>query len=125
MTQEEIEERLTMSEKLRMIAPFILLGSTLVFWALPIAIGMINSTSKTTRLNLTMKKQISFDDRIERLKKDLQRTADIHGKFLDDLRPKQPHRWTCDEMGEPGGNAIEVKARVRYMGRVAPLPFEE
>ena len=125
MTQKEIEERLTMGEKIRVIAPFILLGNTLVFWALPIVTGMIRSISKPIQLNLTMKKQISFDDRIERLKKDLQRTADIHGKFLDDLRPNQPHHWTCAEMGEAGGDAIEVRARVRYMGRLAPLPFEE
>ena len=41
-----------------------------------------------------MKKQISFDDRIERVKKDLQRTATRHANLLEHLRPKTVEAWT-------------------------------
>ena len=66
-----------------------------------------------------------FDARIDRLKNRLEQTANRHGKLIDHLRPEFPRRWTCAEMGEPGGDSIEVKARVRFMGRSKPLPFEE
>ena len=100
--QEEIEERLTMREKVRMIAPFILLGNTLVFWALPIVTGMISSISKPIQLNLTMKKQVDFDTRINELKKDLQKTANRHARLLEHLRPDFPEAWTEAETEDKG-----------------------
>ena len=66
-----------------------------------------------------------FDRRVTALKTRLQQTAIRHANLLDHLRPDFPWRWTYAKMGEPGGDAIEVKARVRFMGRSLPLPFEE
>ena len=42
-------------------------------------------------------KQISFDDRIERVKKDLQRTATRHANLLEHLRPEKIEAWTDAE----------------------------
>jgi len=49
---DPIEESLTMGERIATILPFVLLGSVIVFWAIPSAIGMISGNPKTTRLNL-------------------------------------------------------------------------
>ena len=49
---EDIEEPMTMGERFGAILPHLLLGSVLVFWAIPSAIGMISGTSKTTQLNM-------------------------------------------------------------------------
>ena len=65
-----------------------------------------------------------FDRRIAALKTRLEQTAIRHANLLDHLRPDFPRRWTYAEMGELG-DGIEVKARVRFMGRSAPLPFYE
>lgn len=66
-----------------------------------------------------------LNDRINRIHKRLRTSAIRHANLLDHLRPEIPQRWTYAEMGEPGGDAIEVKARVRFMGRSLPLPFYE
>ena len=66
-----------------------------------------------------------LNDRINRIHKRLEQTAIRHATLLDHLRTEFPRRWTYAEMGEPGGDAIEVNARVRFMGRSAPLPFYE
>jgi len=66
-----------------------------------------------------------FDRRLAALKTRLEQTAIRHANLLDHLRPEFPRRWTYAEMGEPGGASIEVKARIRFMGRSLPLPFEE
>jgi len=65
-----------------------------------------------------------FDRRLAALKTRLEQTAIRHANLLDHLRPEFPRRWTYAEMGEPG-DGIEVKARIRFMGRSLPLPFEE
>ena len=54
-----------------------------------------------------MHKQTNFDQRIHQLKANLQRTADAHGKLLDDLRPKKNHQWTDEEMMEPCDDATK------------------
>ena len=38
-----------------------------------------------------------FDDRIDRLKKRLEQTANRHANLLDHLRPDFPRRWTESE----------------------------
>ena len=54
-----------------------------------------------------MKKQITFDQRINQLKMNLQATADAHGELLEDLRPKEPHRWADEDMMEPCEDATK------------------
>ena len=49
---EDIEEPMTMGERFGAILPHLLLGSGLVFWAIPSAIGMISGIAKTTQLNM-------------------------------------------------------------------------
>ena len=66
-----------------------------------------------------------LDLRISALKKRLEQTAIRDANLRHHLLQGEIRQWTCAEMGEPGGDAIEVKARVRDMGRIAPLPFEE
>ena len=64
-----------------------------------------------------MNKQISFDDRIDRLKKDLQRTADRHANLLGHLRPNVPQAWTDEELESPGDHAIADADRALFVER--------
>lgn len=67
-----------------------------------------------------MQKQISFDDRIDRLKKDLQRTADRHANLLGHLRPKVPEAWTDKQLEAPGNYAIADTDRALFVERSTP-----
>ena len=49
-----------------------------------------------------MKKQFDFDDRIERVKKDLQRNAIRHANLLEHLRPEKIEAWTEVEIEDTG-----------------------
>ena len=66
-----------------------------------------------------------LDLRISALKKRLEQTATRDANLRHHLLQGETRPWTCAEMGELGGDAIEVKARVRFMGRSLPLPFED
>ena len=67
-----------------------------------------------------------LDRRISALKKRLEQTATRDANLRHHLLQGETRPWNCAEMGEPGGTAaFEVKARIRFMGRLPPLPFEE
>lgn len=65
-----------------------------------------------------------FDRRVTEINKQLEQTANRHANLLDHLRPDFPRRWTCTEMGEHGGDSIEVRARINTMVR-PPLSLDD
>ena len=71
-----------------------------------------------------MQKQISFDDRIDRLKKDLQKTADRHANLLGHLRPNVPEAWTEKQLDAPGDYAIADSDRALFAER-STLDFDD
>ena len=65
-----------------------------------------------------MKNQISFDQRIDILKKNLQRTADRHANLLGHLRPNAPEAWTDKQLDAPGNYAIADGDRALFVERL-------
>ena len=65
-----------------------------------------------------------FDRRILEVKNRLEQTSIRHANLLDHFRPDSPRRWTYAEMGEPGGDSIEVRARINTMVR-PPLSLDD